>query len=171
MKKLLILTGILALSITAFAAKTTNYTGEAVEKLEVKAKVIKPLTVTTTPLDFGTVVQGQNAQAENGKISIDGEPSNTVKIQLSTDGSNYSDYTTTSYNVDLKTGNGGTNEVMTANLTVGNSASPEGTVALDTNGKHELNVSGNVATAENQVTGDYKGYLHVKAKYNGVPNA
>lgn len=79
MKKLLLLAGILAISGVTFSAGMSDSAD-----LNVKAQIIKPLKVTTTPVDFGILTQGQeNATEEKaGEIRIEGEKGKVVSIEL-----------------------------------------------------------------------------------------
>ncbi|MHD0316596.1 hypothetical protein [Fusobacterium sp. THCT1E2] len=79
MKKLLLLAGILAISGAALGAGMSDSA-----ELNVKAEIIKPLKVTTSPVDFGILTQGQtNATEEKaGEIRIEGEKGKVVSIEL-----------------------------------------------------------------------------------------
>lgn len=79
MKKLLLLAGILAISGAALGAGMSDSAD-----LNVKAQIIKPLKVTTAPVDFGILTQGQtNASEEKaGEIRIEGEKGKVVSIEL-----------------------------------------------------------------------------------------
>ena len=82
MKKLLLLAGILAISGAAFSAGV-----EA--ELEVKAQIVKPLTLTTEPVDFGILVAGQTGListrdgiGKNGKILLSGGAKENVLLKV-----------------------------------------------------------------------------------------
>jgi len=81
MKKLLLLAGILAISGVAFSAGV-----EA--ELEVKAQIVKPLTLTTEPVDFGILVAGQGRVStrdgigKNGKILLSGGAKENVLLKV-----------------------------------------------------------------------------------------
>jgi len=79
MKKLLLLAGILAISGITFSAEAD---------LEVKAQIVKPLTLTTEPVDFGILVAGQGRVStrdgigKNGKISLLGGAKENVRLKV-----------------------------------------------------------------------------------------
>ena len=79
MKKLLLLAGILAISGAALGAGMSDSAD-----LNVKAEIIKPLKVTTSPVDFGILTQGQKDATEEkaGEIRIEGEKGKVVSIEL-----------------------------------------------------------------------------------------
>lgn len=79
MKKLLLLASILAVSGVTLGAGMSDSAD-----LNVKAQIIKPLKVSTTPVDFGILTQGQtNASEEKaGEIKIEGEKGKVVFIKL-----------------------------------------------------------------------------------------
>lgn len=79
MKKLLLLAGILAISGVAFSADAN---------LQVKAQIIKPLTISTEPVDFGILVAGQDyadtreGNGKNGKISLSGGAKENISLKV-----------------------------------------------------------------------------------------
>lgn len=80
MKKLL-LAGILLVSGVAFSADPAV---KVEEKLDVTAEVVKGLTITTTPLDFGLVPQGGKGFREvtPGTIALTGEKDRKVLLSF-----------------------------------------------------------------------------------------
>lgn len=82
MKKLLLLAGILAVSGVAFSEPSTKTKVE--EELKVTAEVVKGLTLTTTPLDFGLVPQGGKNLGEvtPGTIALTGEQGRKVLLSF-----------------------------------------------------------------------------------------
>lgn len=163
MKKLLLATGILALSAVTFGAATdTSVTGT----VPVKAKVLKALSISNnnTVLDFGVMLQGDTnvTQVKKGEIHIEGTPNANITVEISGD-QTYTDGTLAKTPVTLTEAGGNT---MAANVGLEGVAS-ETTFALDGNGQKMFNVIGKIpAVAGNQVFGEYTGTLHVKAKYN-----
>lgn len=81
MKKLLLLTCILAISGITFAASSDE------ADLQVKAQIIKPLKITTKEVNFGVVAAGQKNvmtdQSGNGEIEITGEAGKNVTVSVS----------------------------------------------------------------------------------------
>lgn len=79
MKKLLLLAGILAISGITFSAEAD---------LEVKAQIVKPLTLTTEPVDFGILVAGQTgpintiSTGKSGKILLSGGAKENVSLKV-----------------------------------------------------------------------------------------
>ena len=80
MKKLLLLASILAISGITFSAEAD---------LQVKAQIIKPLTITTEPADFGILVAGSSSpistldgNGKNGKILLSGGAKENILLKV-----------------------------------------------------------------------------------------
>ena len=82
MKKLLLLSSILAISTTIFGTGMSSS-----DDLKVTAQIIKPLSITTKEVNFGIITVGQqNISTEGtsgyGEITVTGEPYSNVRFQL-----------------------------------------------------------------------------------------
>lgn len=167
MKKLLILTGILALSAVAFGANS-----ESTAEVPVKAEVIKPLNVTKVQdLDFGVLFPGETKTADTakeGKINVDGNKNTNIKIEMSAD-SSYSNSILNNLVVPLSATSGAT---MDATVSLkredGLSVSNDEVFNLGETGILNFNIGGSVVAATNQEVGSYEGTIHVKAKYDNL---
>lgn len=174
MKKGLLLVGALILSTSVFAAV------DAAEGIvEVKAKVVEPLKMETTPLDYGMMIPGQtiNFAEKLGSVKITGTPGERVKIELkASEEDGYSHYIGSKElrNVELTTGNGtAENEKMISQTTMLNSGAGQadagiensGVVNLGETGERNFAVSGKITAAQNQKPGNYTGQLHIRAMY------
>lgn len=172
MKKLL-LTGIMALSISAFSAGTAFDAKEA--SVDIKAKVVQPLDIKTSPLDFGVMIPGETKWGDvNGIVDITGTPGENIKIQVKeSEETGYVDHAGPRdvYNVVLTTGNGETeNEKLPTELTLFTPGilgdQPEqGVYLLEKDGKKVFTVNGWAKAGANQKAGQYKGKIYVKAMY------
>lgn len=168
MKKILLLAGILIVSTISFAKDVEiGLTGSPEAKVPVQAEVLAPLQLEPTPIDFGGVMQGQQnkVQKTQGNVSVKGTSGKNIRV-FAKDFNKAGEFiecrnSTTNYSVELKTGNGGENEKMTAtlNLEVGES------FGLNEGGKKDIPVTGKISASEAQVTGIYKGALAVKVMY------
>ncbi len=78
MKKLLTLLS-LTLSMTAFAAPQGNTEKSA--NMQVIARVIKPLTIDATAMEFGDIIQGTTTTA-TGTYTITGQPNETFVFTI-----------------------------------------------------------------------------------------
>ncbi len=174
MKKGLLLIGALILSTSVFASV------DAAEGIvEVKAKVVQPLKMETTPLDYGMMIPGQTIEyAEKlGSVKITGTPGERVKIELKTsEAEGYSNYKGSKElrNVELTTGNGtAENEKMISQTTMFNNDAVQGdagiedtgVVSLGSTGERNFAVTGRITAAQNQKPGVYNGQIHVRAMY------
>jgi len=171
MKKLLLLSSILAISTTIFGTGMSSS-----DDLKVTAQIIKPLKVTTTPVDFGIITVGQqNISTEGtsgyGEITVTGEPYSNVRFQL--DGLHNAGKTSSS--IILKT-NDSTN-TLSANLTGVNSSSSESSTNLANlfDRQHALNENGSIAfiihgtipdVPEGTASGLYTGTVKITAEYD-----
>lgn len=176
MKKGLLLVGALILSTSVFAASAHD-AAEGI--VEVKAKVVEPLKMETTPLDYGMMIPGQTIDyAEKlGSVKITGTPGERVKIELkASEADGYSHYIGSKElrNVELTTGNGtAENEKMISQTTMLNNDAGQadagiektGVVNLGETGERNFIVSGRITAAQNQKPGNYTGQLHVRAMY------
>lgn len=173
MKKFLLMAGVLALSASVLAASAKDAVTGIVE---VKAKVVQPLDIETTPVDYGIMIPGQTAiQAEKtGTVKITGTPGEKIKIEVKTSESEgytlYKGPTEHRY-VELKTGAGvAENEKMTADMSlftygIEGDDPDNGIMILEDQGQKEFLVNGSLTAAQNQKTGDYTGQIHVRAMY------
>ena len=78
MKKLLTLLS-LTMAMTAFGAPQGNV--ETSHQMNINARVITPLTVNVTDMNFGNIIQNSNATA-NGTYTITGEPNQGIIFTL-----------------------------------------------------------------------------------------
>lgn len=171
MKKLL-LTGIMILSASAFAG-TGLESKEAV--VDIKAKVIKPLDIKTTPLDFGILLPGESKYSENpGVITITGTAGENIKLFVKeAEGKEYKPNLGPRevYNVTLTTGNGESeNEKLATELTlftpgIAGDKPNDGVWLLEKDGEKVFTLAGNAKTTVQQKEGIYKGRIYVKAMY------
>lgn len=166
MKKLLLLSSILAISTTIFGTGMSSS-----DDLKVTAQIIKPLSITTKEVNFGIITVGQkNISTEgtsgDGKIEVNGEANSNVRFQL--DG--------LSSSIILKT-NDSTN-TLSANLKgVNSSSSSESSTNLANlfDRQHALNENGSIAfiihgtipdVPEGTASGLYTGTVKITAEYD-----
>lgn len=172
MKKLLLATGIMALSLSALGAGALDAKEATVE---VKAKVVQPLDIKTTPLDFGIMIPGERKWGENpGTITITGTEGENIKFFVKeSEQTGYKEYAgpKKEYNVTLITNEGkGENQKLETELTlftpgaVGDSVE-SGVLVLEKDGKKEFMVNGWANASQNQEHGEYKGKVYIKAMY------
>ncbi|MEG9320249.1 DUF4402 domain-containing protein [Fusobacterium varium] len=165
MKKLLLLSSILAISTTIFGAGMSSS-----DDLKVTAQIIKPLSITTKEVNFGIITVGQkNISTEgtsgDGKIEVNGEANSNVRFQL--DG--------LSSSIILKTNDSA--NTLSANLKGVNSSSSESSTNLAElfDRQHALNENGSIAfiihgtipdVPEGTASGLYTGTVKITAKYD-----
>ena len=166
MKKLLLLSSILAISTTIFGAGMSSS-----DYLKVTAQIIKPLSITTKEVNFGIITVGQkNISTEgtsgDGKIEVNGEANSNVRFQL--DG--------LSSSIILKTNDSA--NTLSANLKgVNSSSSSESSTNLAElfDRQHALNENGSIAfiihgtiydVPEGTASGLYTGTVKITAKYD-----
>lgn len=170
MKKLLLLSSILAISTTIFGTGMSSS-----DDLKVTAQIIKPLSITTKEVNFGIITVGQqNISTEGtsgyGEITVTGEPYSNVRFQL--DGLHNAGKRSSS--IILKT-NDSTN-TLSANLTGVNSSSESSTnLANLFDRQHALNENGSIAfiihgtipdVPEGTASGLYTGTVKITAEYD-----
>ncbi len=171
MKKLLLLSSILAISTTIFGTGMSSS-----DDLKVTAQIIKPLSITTKEVNFGIITVGQqNISTEGtsgyGEITVTGEPYSNVRFQL--DGLHNAGKRSSS--IILKT-NDSTN-TLSANLTGVNSSSSESSTNLANlfDRQHALNENGSIAfiihgtipdVPEGTASGLYTGTVKITAEYD-----
>lgn len=182
MKKLLLLASILAMSGVAMAAATDG-TGKA--DLNVKARIVKPLSIETKALDFGIIAAGSDyvrVYGENdpgaGRIKIDGTPSSKITLGFEDEknpGSKFGD-------VVLYNENNNPNDKLVASLIITNTGNPaasswdernnaDTSLVLGKDGKHELYVGGKILNVSpDQAAGLYSGNMTVTATYEPFEN-
>lgn len=173
MKKILLLTGIMALSLTSFSAGSALDAKEA--SVDIKAKVVQPLDIKTTPLDFGMMIPGETKWGDvNGIVDITGTPGENIKIYVKeSEEAGYKDHAGPRevYNVTLTTGTGeATNEKLPTELTlftpgIAGDQPEQGVFLLEKDGKKVFTVNGWAKAGANQKVGEYKGKIYVKAMY------
>ena len=173
MKKVILLAGILTLS-TSLMAVSAKSSVEGV--VDVKAKVVQPLELETRALDYGIILPGEEKWGEtNGEVAITGTPGEQIKLEIKTSESgSYTTYKgpTVNYSVELKTGNGSTEqEKMTAQVSlftggISGDDAENGIFGLGTEGKVSFAVDGPLTAAQNQKPGEYTGKIYVRAMYN-----
>ncbi|WP_462425521.1 DUF4402 domain-containing protein [Fusobacterium varium] len=165
MKKLLLLSSILAISTTIFGTGMSSS-----DDLKVTAQIIKPLSITTKEVNFGIITVGQkNISTEgtsgDGKIEVNGEANSNVRFQL--DGLNSS--------IILKTNDSA--NTLSANLKGVNSSSSESSTNLAElfDRQHALNENGSIAfiihgtipdVPEGTASGLYTGTVKITAEYD-----
>lgn len=166
MKKLLLLSSILAISTTIFGTGMSSS-----DDLKVTAQIIKPLSITTKEVNFGIITVGQkNISTEgtsgDGKIEVNGEANSNVRFQL--DGLNSS--------IILKTNDSA--NTLSANLKgVNSSSSSESSTNLAElfDRQHALNENGSIAfiihgtipdVPEGTASGLYTGTVKITAEYD-----
>ena len=171
MKKLLLLSSILAISTTIFGTGMSSS-----DDLKVTAQIIKPLSITTKEVNFGIITVGQkNISTEgtsgDGEITVTGEPYSNVRFQL--DGLHNAGKRSSS--IILKT-NDSVN-TLSANLTGVNSSSSESSTNLANlfDRQHALNENGSIAfiihgtipdVPESTASGLYTGTVKITAEYD-----
>lgn len=164
MKKLLLLSSILAISTTIFGTGMSSS-----DDLKVTAQIIKPLSITTKEVNFGIITVGQkNISTEgtsgDGKIEVNGEANSNVRFQL--DG--------LSSSIILKTNDSA--NTLSANLKGVNSSSESSTNLAELfDRQHALNENGSIAfiihgtipdVPEGTASGLYTGTVKITAKYD-----
>lgn len=165
MKKLLLLSSILAISTTIFGTGMSSS-----DDLKVTAQIIKPLSITTKEVNFGIITVGQkNISTEgtsgDGKIEVNGEANSNVRFQL--DG--------LSSSIILKTNDSA--NTLSANLKGVNSSSSESSTNLAElfDRRHALNENGSIAfiihgtipdVPEGTASGLYTGTVKITAEYD-----
>lgn len=167
MKKLLLLSSILAISTTIFGAGMSSS-----DDLKVTAQIIKPLSITTKEVNFGIITVGQkNISTEgtsgDGKIEVNGEANSNVRFQL--DG--------LSSSIILKTNDSA--NTLSANLKGVNSSSSSSESSTNLaelfDRQHALNENGSIAfiihgtipdVPEGTASGLYTGTVKITAKYD-----
>lgn len=171
MKKLLLLSSILAISTTIFGTGMSSS-----DDLKVTAQIIKPLSITTKEVNFGIITVGQkNISTEgtsgDGKIEVNGEANSNVRFQL--DGLHNAGKTSSS--IILKTNDSA--NTLSANLTGVNSSSSESSTNLANlfDRQHALNENGSIAfiihgtipdVPESTASGLYTGTVKITAEYD-----
>lgn len=170
MKKLLLLSSILAISTTIFGTGMSSS-----DDLKVTAQIIKPLSITTKEVNFGIITVGQqNISTEGtsgyGEITVTGEPYSNVRFQL--DGLHNAGKTSSS--IILKTNDSA--NTLSANLTGVNSSSESSTnLANLFDRQHALNENGSIAfiihgtipdVPEGTASGLYTGTVKITAEYD-----
>lgn len=170
MKKLLLVAGILALSTSVMGASAKDAKEGTVK---VKAKVVKPLVLSTGDVDFGILVPGETKDVKTeGSVSIKGTSNEQIKLEIKVDSGNYQSYVSGSkeYDVVLKTGNGAANEIMTSKLRLESKdvtgIVSDGKMNLDSEGNLNFVVKGTIKAGSEQSSGEYEGVIHVRAMYN-----
>lgn len=181
MKKLLLLASILAMSGVAMAA--ANDGKSASDDLEVKAQIIKPLKITTSPVDFGIITAGQTmvSNVENGKIEINGE--NDGSVNLSVTGLDTIDpiYGVTGVTLNNTTNPSSKSTLIAALMSEDEEKGTKGvnlanmfnrSFSLDGNGELIFPVTGIIYNVPSDTdSGNYVGSVKITATYNFNPTA
>lgn len=176
MKKLLLLSSILAISTTIFGTGMSSS-----DDLKVTAQIIKPLSITTKEVNFGIITVGQkNISTEgtsgDGKIEVNGEANSNVRFQL--DGLHNAGKRSSS--IILKTNDSANTlsaNLTGANLTGVNSSSSESSTNLAElfDRQYTLNENGSIAfiihgtipdVPEGTASGLYTGTVKITAEYD-----
>ncbi|MEH1741273.1 MULTISPECIES: hypothetical protein [Fusobacterium] len=171
MKKLLLLSSILAISTTIFGTGMSSS-----DDLKVTAQIIKPLSITTKEVNFGIITVGQKeisteGTSGDGKIEVKGEANSNVRFQL--DGLHNAGKRSSS--IILKTNDSA--NTLSANLTGVNSSSSESSTNLAElfDKQHALNENGSIAfiihgtiydVPEGTASGLYTGTVKITAEYD-----
>lgn len=171
MKKLLLLSSILAISTTIFGTGMSSS-----DDLKVTAQIIKPLNITTKEVNFGIITVGQKeisteGTSGDGKIEVKGEANSNVRFQL--DGLHNAGKRSSS--IILKTNDSA--NTLSANLTGVNSSSSESSTNLAElfDKQHALNENGSIAfiihgtiydVPEGTASGLYTGTVKITAEYD-----
>ena len=171
MKKLLLLSNILAISTTIFGTGMSSS-----DDLKVTAQIIKPLSITTKEVNFGIITVGQKeisteGTSGDGKIEVKGEANSNVRFQL--DGLHNAGKRSSS--IILKTNDSA--NTLSANLTEVNSSSSESSTDLAElfDRQYTLNENGSIAfiihgtipdVPEGTASGLYTGTDKITAKYD-----
>ncbi|MGL5622935.1 DUF4402 domain-containing protein [Cetobacterium sp.] len=138
MKKLLILLS-LTTAMTAFGVTSTDQA-----TMNIKATVIKPLTIIAKNMEFGTVIQGTKTTA-TGQYTIDGEPGEKFEVTLS--------------NLSSLKRNGSED---TLDISFNNFVIPHN---LDNAGKASFDMVGTINPTTETVTGIYTGSITARVQY------
>lgn len=171
MKKLLLLSSILAISTTIFGTGMSSS-----DDLKVTAQIIKPLSITTKEVNFGIITVGQKeisteGTSGDGKIEVKGEANSNVRFQL--DGLHNAGKRSSS--IILKTNDSA--NTLSANLTGVNSSSSESSTNLAElfDKQHALNENGSIAfiihgtiydVPEGTASWLYTGTVKITAEYD-----
>ena len=147
--------------ISSFAlANAIEVTGN----LQIKAEVVKPLTLTTEPLDFGIVAQGGTKTAsQSGSIKIEGQAGRTVNLSFISNGADNNlfanDISLTHVDDENQT------ILYKPNVTLEGSKLNSSTISLN-DGSAELKVNGTVTVASDASLGKYNTDVVVRVAYN-----
>lgn len=177
MKKLLLLAGILAISGAALGV------GSDSAQLNVKARIVKPLTVETEALDFGIIAIGSSGYvddmdaAKSGKVKVTGSPNSTVKLDI-TDMSGLSTKFGEVTLINSVGSKSDKNNQLIAQLSFNETSENEShgfkdrltplnhSVSLNDKGERSIYVGGSTVTVpETQNGGSYTGAMLVTATY------
>ena len=141
MKKLLILLS-LTTAMTAFGIAPQGNTVEE-SNMDVTATVIKPLTVEATEMEFGRVIQGNNATASSN-YKISGEKGELISVEIPS-------------TVELTSTTG---DKMTATIEYQNLPT-----SIGANGSSIASVDGHLEVSSDQAVGTYTGTLTARVQY------
>ena len=184
MKKILLIASVLIVSGIAFSAGLSDSAD-----LKVNARIVKPLSVTTEPLDFGLIPIGAYGEvddmdpAKTGKVIVTGSPNSTVKIEIS----DLSGYPSTYFGgITLLNTVGNSSDVnnrLTAQLSFNETSEDSdhgfrdrlhkngSSIKLSTEGKRSVYVGGYTQVVPNtQNGGAYVGTMTIKATYEPFGN-
>ncbi|MGL5378138.1 MAG: hypothetical protein ACRDAT_07690 [Cetobacterium sp.] len=144
MKKILILLS-LALTVSAFGAIVGNQEKES--EMNITATVIRPLTIKSTDMTFGTIIQGAKADAI-GTYTLAGEPG--AKVDITADIPEFL-----------------SNEVTKTGLPISfkGLSKQKQALTLDGSGNFVIDITGSVNPTTDTVTGDYKGTIVARVQY------
>ena len=158
MKKTLLLLGALGVFASLSAANAIDVSGN----LQIKAEVVKPLTLEA--LDFGIVAQGGTKTAANpGAIKIEGQEGRNVSISFTSNGVDNNLFAN-EVALNHETAEGQT-IVYTPNVTLDGAKLSNSTITL-TEGSAELKVGGTVTAAADAALGNYNTDVVVRVAYN-----
>ena len=172
MKKLLLLTGLLAIAGSAFAADIKT---EASGNVDIYAQVLTDLQIDSEPLNFGVL-------GINDKKSVESTDQGVGKFTIT--GATNTNITLNNGEVVAKLvrdGGGSTtgNDILTPKIYVYDNGEKITNTTFNIASKSQLHlaqskefkVGGDIETKSSQNTGNYKGAIKVTAKYDSWPAA
>lgn len=137
---------------------------EASGSLKITAEVVKPLTLTTEPLNFGIVAQGGTKTAsESGSIKIEGQAGRSVNLSFISNGVEnnlFKDDISLSHISDESQ-----TILYRPNVTLEGSKLNTSTITLD-GGEIELKVGGTVTASSDALLGEYNTDVTIRVAYN-----
>lgn len=151
------------LFLLIFSVSFSNNSAQSAD-MQITAKIIEPLTVVTSNMDFGTIVAGSTGNTALAPMTINHDPSERVVIVVDSQ-------TKTTNGINLVNTNGDLLPVQLSSIgdyPVGNIhwLGGEHTSFVGNNGQINLKFKGIINTALNQKSGLYSGNVTFKVRYN-----